>query len=68
MCVHCMTKPLVIQTLLLPFRPCQIVDLAVRNGCSKVLMWETDFYTPPVLGGCALLDNSAPAVYKIQGP
>ena len=31
MCVHCMTKPLVMQTLLLPFRPCQIVDLAVRN-------------------------------------
>ena len=25
------------QTLLLPFRLCQIVDLAVRNGCSKVL-------------------------------
>ena len=38
MSVHCMTKPIVIQTLLLPFRLCQIVDLAVRNGCSKVLM------------------------------
>ena len=36
--VHCMIEPLVMQTLLLPFRLCQIVDLAVRNGCSKVLM------------------------------
>ena len=26
--------------------------------------WETDFYTPPVLGGAALLPFSAPAVYK----
>ena len=31
-------------------------------------MWETDFYTPPVLEGAALFDSSAPAVYKIQGP
>ena len=38
MLVHCMPEPLVMQTLLLPFRLCQIVDLAVRNGCSKVLM------------------------------
>ena len=30
--------------------------------------WETDFYTPPVLGGAGRFDNSAPAVYKIQGP
>ena len=30
--------------------------------------WETDFYTPPVLGGAALLPFSAPAVYKNQGP
>ena len=29
--------------------------------------WETDFYTPPVLGGAALLPFSAPAVYKNQG-
>ena len=34
--------------------------------CLQIL-WETDFYTPPVLGGAALFDNSAPAVYKIQG-
>ena len=26
--------------------------------------WETDFYTPPVLGGAALLPFSAPAVQK----
>ena len=31
-------------------------------------IWETDFYTPRVLGGAALFDNSAPAVYKIEGP
>ena len=30
--------------------------------------WETDFYTPPVLGGAALFDNSAPAVYKNPVP
>ena len=29
--------------------------------------WETDFYTPPVLGGAALLPFSAPAVYKKSG-
>ena len=32
------------------------------------LIWETDFYTPQVLASAALLDNSAPAVYKIQSP
>ena len=30
--------------------------------------WETDVYTPPVLGGAARYDNSAPAVYKILSP
>ena len=35
---------------------------------SAILSWETDFYTPPVLGGVALLPFSAPAVYKNQGP
>ena len=30
--------------------------------------WETDFKTPPVLGGAARSNNSAPAVYKIQAP
>ena len=34
----------------------------------RVLLWETDFYTPPVLGGAALLPFSAPAVYKNQDP
>ena len=29
-----------------------------------VHLWETDFHIPPVLGGAALFDNSAPAVYK----
>ena len=29
-----------------------------------MVLWETDFYTPPVLGGAALFDNSAPVVYK----
>ena len=32
------------------------------------LSWETDFYTPPVLGGAALFDNSAAAVYKNPVP
>ena len=31
-------------------------------------LWETDFYTPPVLGGAANFDFSAPAVYKIPVP
>ena len=31
-------------------------------------LWETDFYTPPVLGGAALLPLSAPAVYKNPVP
>ena len=30
--------------------------------------WETDFCTPPVLGGVALFDNSAPVVYKNPVP
>ena len=38
--------------------------LSVKNA----LTWETDYYTPPVLGGAALLRFSAPAVYKNQGP
>ena len=32
------------------------------------LLRETDFYTPPVLGGAALLPFSAPAVYKNSVP
>ena len=30
--------------------------------------WETDLYTPQVLGGAALFDNSAQAVYKNPVP
>ena len=37
---------------------------ALLNG----RFWETDFYTPPVLGGAALLPFSAPAVYKNPVP
>ena len=44
MCVHCMTKPFVIQTLLLPFRLCQIVDLAGPAATDRhqehVLLWS----------------------------
>ena len=29
---------------------------------------ETDFYTPPVLGGTATFDNSAPAMYTNPVP
>ena len=32
-----------------------------------LLFWETDFYTPPVLGGAALLPFSAPEVYRKSG-
>ena len=39
-----------------------------RFAKKGVQFWETDFYTPPVLGGAALLPFSAPAVYKNQGP
>ena len=39
-----------------------------ESGTQKGSLWETDFYTPPVLGGAALFENSAPAVYKVQGP
>ena len=35
---------------------------------SSLRNWETDFYTPPVLGGAALLPFSAPAVYKNPVP
>ena len=38
-----------------------------ETGQTIKQMWETDFYTPPVMEGAALFDNSAPAVYKIQG-
>ena len=31
-------------------------------------IWETEFYTPQVLGGAALFDNSAGAVYKNPSP
>ena len=40
-------------------------DILLAVLCVKD--WETEFYTPPVLGGAALLPFSAP-VYKNQGP
>ena len=43
-------------------------DYVPKNASINGRQWETDFYTPPVLGGAALFDNSAPAVYKLQGP
>ena len=36
-----------------------------RQKCAIV---GVDFYTPPVLGGAALFDDSGAAVFKIQGP
>ena len=33
----------------------------------EMLNWETDFYTPQMLGGAVLFDNSAPAVYENSG-
>ena len=38
------------------------------SGYLRESIWETDFYTPPVLGGAALLPFSAPAVYKNPVP
>ena len=45
-----------------------VKDIASFLVTMELFDWETDFYTPPVLGGAALLDTSAPAVYKMQGP
>ena len=39
-----------------------------RGSPSVRNLWEIDFYTPPVLGDAALFIDSAPAMYKIQGP
>ena len=47
--------------------PRQIGKVPNRNKKDKK-GWETDFYTPPVLGGAALLPFSAPAVYKNPVP
>ena len=33
-----------------------------------LVIWETDFNTPPVLGGAALYDNLAAAVLKNPVP
>ena len=47
------------------------VQLLQRNFpkiASRLLFWETDFYPPQVLGGAALFDNSAAAVYKNHEP
>ena len=46
----------------------KIVEICCDTLCATACSWETDFSTPPVLGGAALFDNPAPAVYKIQGP
>ena len=43
-------------------------DFLAQMPKSQSRYWETDFYTPPVLGGASLFEDSAPAVYKIQGP
>ena len=61
------------------FRDHFIVVLGICRRCASTFTasvfwqhatwhWETDFYTPPVLGGAALFDNSAPAVYEILCP
>ena len=39
-----------------------------RFFTGSYLFWETDFYTPIVLGGAALFDNSAAVVYKNPVP
>ena len=40
----------------------------LQGGVRGGPLWETDFYTPPVLGGAALLPFSVPAVYKNPVP
>ena len=37
----------------------------LKHLCFEKLRWETEFYTPPLLGGATLFDKSAPAVHKI---
>ena len=39
-----------------------------RGLVREPLNRETDFYAPPVLGGAALFDYAAPAVYKNHVP
>ena len=50
-----------------PFRPDTRIWFEKAPRCDSNrcdFKWETDFYTPPVLGGAALLPFSVPAVYK----
>ena len=47
---------------------CSLVSDKLTSSVTSLIQWETDFYTPQVLGGVANFDFSAPAVYKIQGP
>ena len=68
MYVYCMLEPLVVQTLLLPFRLCQIVDLAVRNGCSKVLMsvwWHWHCCNQSSLRTCASMVTTLTTLMSI---
>ena len=56
-----------------PAIPESVVKIASEWRCAILVLsvpqiWETDFYAPPVLRGAALSDNSATAVYKMQGP
>ena len=50
------------------FRAYFAEDFSGDFSLEKGRRWETDFYTPPVLGGAALFDNSAPAMYKTSVP
>ena len=35
----------------------EVTEELLRKHTKQVNHWETDFCTPPVLGGAALLDN-----------
>ena len=59
-------RAFLLESNLSPLEVALKVEPAVAIGSAH--SWETEFYTPPVLGGAALFDFSAPAVYKIQGP
>ena len=46
----------------LSFTEC--LPLFTENHFFFTEKWETNFYTPPLLGDAALFDDSPPAVYK----
>ena len=48
-----------------PLARCSVGASLLKRGDG---LWETDVYTPQVLRGAVLFENSAPLVYKIPVP